>query len=290
MKSSGMPGLWFAWFRKYSKKAGFPLGNAHGLDHRVVEARVGLRVRRVFQVGLVQHLPMRDLVVVAGIVALAELVRESTLRVPGEEPRVVVRDLLEARVARRAPLRVGPGHPVRIVGIRDGLVALVQPRGDRAEVEDHRVALGRFQEVDGHGIDEREIPRRLPVLRRFQLRHAELRVRKPRHVADILGLKVAQGLEGVVVHRRPAPERRVHHDLQRRGRLGDPRDLVPARGDLARRVRRGGRVDGDRREDQDEKGQAALLFHDRPPTRRESDVRTGATMPPGRRGSCRSRR
>ena len=137
---------------------------AHGFHHRVVEARVGLRREAVLEVHLVQDFPVRDRVVMARLVALAELVGESSLGVPGQESRVVVRHLLEARIVEVAPLRVVPDRLVRVGGIGDGLLGLHHPLRNGAEVQDDRMAFGRLEEVDGHGVDEREVPGRLPVL------------------------------------------------------------------------------------------------------------------------------
>ncbi len=264
MKSRGMPGAWFFGSRKYSKKSGCWDGKrqrdapelrrglhaAHRRHHRVVEAGVGLGGQVSLQVGLVQHLPVRDREAVARLVPLAELVGEAPLRVPGQESRVVVRHLLEGRVAELAPLGVVPDRQVGIRGIGDGLLGLDHPLGDGAEVEHDGMALGGLQEVDRHGIDEREIPGRLPVLRGLELGHAQPRVGQPRHVADVVRLEVLEGLEGTVVDGRPPPQGRVHHHLQGGRRPRDARHRVPLHRELRRRVLGGRGTHGDDAEGQ----------------------------------------
>ena len=188
----------------------------------------------------------------ARLVALPQLVREAALRVPGEQARVVVRHFLEGGIAEVAALGVVPDRLLRIGRVGDRLLGLHHPLGDGAEVQHGGVALGRLQEVDGHGVDEREVPRRLAVLGRLQLRHSQARIGQPGHVADVVGLEVLERLEGVVVDRRSPAQRRVHHHLQGRRGLRHAHDLAPVGRHLRRLVLGRGRPE-QRRADQHER-------------------------------------
>ena len=205
MKSSGMPALVVLRVQEVLEEVGLlaregqrhadelrlGLHRAHGRDHGVVEPRVGLGREVALQVRLVQDLPVGNRVVMARLVPLPQLVGEAALRVPGEEARVVVRHLLEGRIAEVAPLGVGPGHPVGVAGYTAGLSDLNIHCGMVLKFSIDGMPLGRLQEVDGHGVDHREVPRGLAVLGRLELRDSEPRVRKPRHVADVVGPQVA---------------------------------------------------------------------------------------------------
>src|ERR1700752_3394921 len=54
----------------------------------------------MLKVDLVQHFPVGDGVVVTGVVSLAQLVGEAALRVPANQPRIVVGALLADYYAR----------------------------------------------------------------------------------------------------------------------------------------------------------------------------------------------
>ena len=101
-----------------------------------------------------------------------------------------------------------------------------------------RVSLGRLEKVDGHRINEREIPGGFAILWRFEFGDSKLRIRQPWHVTHIVRPEIVQGLERIVVHRRAALQRRIHDDLQRRRGLGNADYLVPVNGYLYRLVLR----------------------------------------------------
>ena len=56
-----------------------------GFHNGIVLARVHLGRRLVFAVNFVENFPIVDLVVMAGVVALAEFIREPALRVPTDQ-------------------------------------------------------------------------------------------------------------------------------------------------------------------------------------------------------------
>ena len=173
---------------------------------------------------------------ISGFVALAVLVRKSAFRVPGKEPRIVVRDLLASRVSKLCSLFVVPHRRIGIVGISDGLVRLVHPLRNGAEIDDDRVTLRSLQKVYRHRINQRKIPRGLSIFRRLQLRDAEARVGEPGNVANVIGAEFVKRLERVVVHGSSPAKRRVYDDLQRWRRFRFHRHMIPMNSYFRRRI------------------------------------------------------
>ena len=124
-------------------------------------------------------------------------------------------------------LPIVPHWLVRIRRIAHRLLCLEHPSGNCAEVEHHGVALGRLEEIDRYRIDQREVPRSFSIRRAFQFRHTEPWVRHPRNVANIVSLKVMQGLERVVVNLGSTQQRQIHHHLEGWRGLRNPSDFVP---------------------------------------------------------------
>jgi hypothetical protein len=148
MKSRGTPGLWFLWSRKYSEvvrirrhgqrqpnELHVRLHLLHRSNHGVVETSVGLGVDVVLEFNLVQYFPVRNWVVVARLVVLAKLIGEAAARVPGKQASIVIGNLLHAGIAQLSAFFVVPRNLVRVRRIRPGLVGLVHPLRNRAEVE-----------------------------------------------------------------------------------------------------------------------------------------------------------
>jgi hypothetical protein len=68
------------------------------------------------------------------------------------------------------------------------------------------MALGGFQEIDGHRINQRKIPGGFAVGGRLKFCDAELRIGQPRNVTHIVGAQIVKRLERVVMNRRSSPE------------------------------------------------------------------------------------
>ena len=173
---------------------------------------------------------------IAGVVALAELVGEAALRVPREQPCVIAGNLLHAGIAQFGSFLVLPCDLVRVPRVGHRLVGLIHPLGNGAEVENHRVSFRGLEKVDGHRIDHGKVPGSRPILGRLQLRNPQFRVRQPWHIADVIGSQVMQSPMGFVVHRRAAPQGRVDHDLESGSGLGYANHLIPMNHDLSRRI------------------------------------------------------
>src|SRR4029077_6851027 len=127
------------------------------------------------------------------------------------------------------PLLVRPDHLRWVCRIRDRFVGDVHPLRDWGEVENDGMSLRRFKKVDSHGIDRSKVPGRLPVLWRFQFGDSELRIGKPWNVTHVVRSEIMKSLERIVMHRRASLQRRIDHNLQRRGCLGCVDDLIPMR-------------------------------------------------------------
>src|SRR6202142_1280577 len=91
-----------------------------------------------------------------GFVSLTVFICKSALRVPGKKPRIVVRNLLTCWVTKfRSPFVI-PHGCVGIVGISDGLVRLVHPLRNGAEIDDDRMPFRGLQKVYRHRINQRK--------------------------------------------------------------------------------------------------------------------------------------
>ena len=88
----------------------------------------------MLKINFVQNLPVRDRIVVARLVPLAEFIREASLGVPGEQPGVVLGHFLHSRVAEFSPLFIIPTDLRGICRIGDWFICLVHPLRDSAEV------------------------------------------------------------------------------------------------------------------------------------------------------------
>jgi hypothetical protein len=88
--------------RRYGQRQTHELGlrgdTKNGLDHRVIDPRVGFRRHVVLELDFVQHLPVGNGIVIAGLVSFAGFVGKSALRVPGEKTAVVVANLFHAGI------------------------------------------------------------------------------------------------------------------------------------------------------------------------------------------------
>ena len=185
----------------------------------------------MLEVGFVEHFAPVHLVMMARFVAFAEFVREAAQRVPAHQPRVICAQLLPARVAQFGALRVVPNRCLRIRRIGHRTRSDPHPLRRGAEIQNRGMPLGGFQKIDGERIDQRKVPRGLPVMRRLQFRDGQSRIRQPRHEAGVIRLQIAQRFENAVVDLGSAPQRRVDHHLQRRSGIGNARHRIPGNRD-----------------------------------------------------------
>ena len=139
----------------------------HGEYDLIVEPGVRLDINVMLEFDFVQDLPVRDRVVIAGLMAFAELVGEPAFRVPRQQPGVIIGNLLHAGIAQLGSFFVFPGDLVRVGGVGHRLIGLVHPLGNGTEVENHRVTFGGFEKIDGHRINHGEIPRGFAIFGRF---------------------------------------------------------------------------------------------------------------------------
>ncbi len=168
----------------------------------------------MLKIRLVEHFPVVDLVMVAGLVEGAELVGEAALRVPGHQAGEVFAQFLQRRVAQLVALLVVPGRLVGIIRILGRLLGLEHPGRDGAEVQRDRMPAGGFEEIDGERVDQGEIPTGFAVRGGLQLGDGVARIREPGYEAHIVRAEAAQFGEGPVVDRRAAPQERVDHYLE----------------------------------------------------------------------------
>src|SRR5215467_4268924 len=120
-----------------------------------------------------------------------------------------------------------PGDLIWIGWIGRRLVGLVHPLRNGAEVQDDRMPLGGFQEIDRHRIDQGKIPRGFALLGRLKFRHAKFWIRKPGNITNVVGAKIMDGLVCIVVNRSSTAQRWIDDDLQRRSGLRNADNLVP---------------------------------------------------------------
>ena len=95
---------------------------------------------------------------ITGLMALAELVGKSALRVPRKKTAVVVANLFHRRIAGLSSLGVIPNRLVGIGRVGYGLVGLEHPCWNRAEIQNDGMAFGGVEKINGHGINERKVP------------------------------------------------------------------------------------------------------------------------------------
>ena len=101
---------------------------------RVVALGILLRCHVVLKINLVEHLPIRHFVVVAGIVPNTVFIGEAAIRIPAHQPCIVVTQIFAAGVAQLCALRVVPVDLIRIVWISGRLFRLEEPRRNCAEI------------------------------------------------------------------------------------------------------------------------------------------------------------
>ena len=150
-------------------------------------------------------------------------VRETALGIPAHQARVVIGEILQAALAQFLALGVIPNRFVGIGRISHRLIGLEKPRGNGAEVQDGGVAFGGVEEIDGHRVDERRVPRA-----RLEFGDRQFRVRKPGDVADVLRAQIVQGAKDRIVDGGSAPQRRIDDHLQGGGSFRNLGNGVPA--------------------------------------------------------------
>src|ERR1700730_11307195 len=96
----------------------------------------------MLEVDFIENFPVGYRVVVAGLVAFAEFVRETTFGVPGEQASIIVGDFLSRGIAKFSSLLVIPHNLIGIVREGVGLIGSVHPLWDGAEVENDGVTFG----------------------------------------------------------------------------------------------------------------------------------------------------
>lgn len=97
-------------------------------------------------------------------------------------------------------------------------------------------AFGGVEEVDGHGINETEVPGGLVFGWRFQLGDSEAGIRMPGHIAYVVGAQVLEVSESGIVDGRAAAKKRDDDDLQGRCSFEGLKLGGPVDGDLDGRV------------------------------------------------------
>ena len=132
-----------------------------GRYHGVVQACVCLRRYRMLVLRLVENLPVIDLVMMAGVVTVAQFVGESSMCVPAHQPGVVIADFLHAGIAQLRPLFVTPVDFIGIAWRIDRFVGAEHPLRNRAEIQHHRMTVGGVQKIQNEWIDQRKIPERV---------------------------------------------------------------------------------------------------------------------------------
>ena len=135
----------------------------------------------------------------AGLVTLSGFIGESPLRVPAHEARVIIRQLLAARIAQIFPVLVRPGYLVRVGRVRHRLLRFVHPLRNRAEIDDHRMPGLGIHEIFHHRVDQGEFPRSVVASWRLEFRHCQLGVGKPGHITNVVSSQIAQSLENPIV-------------------------------------------------------------------------------------------
>ena len=203
------------------------IGAVDGLYNGVVDSRISLGRHAVFAIDFVENFPIIDLVVMVGVVALPEFIRESALRVPTHQARVVIPHFLQTGIAELRSLLVVPGYLVGIAGISHGLIGLEHPGGNRAEIDDYRVPGLGIHQVFHHGVDQREVPGSLAILGRFEFGNTELGVRQPRHVANEISSQLMQSLKDTIMYLRAPPQRWIDDHLKGGSCLRNSYNLVP---------------------------------------------------------------
>ncbi len=130
----------------------------HRRRHGVVELRVPLRRPAMLGVHLVQDLPVRNLVVVPRRVPLAQLVPKPSLRVPANQPRVILIHFFHGRVTQFRPLRIVPINLIGIVRVGHRPARFEHPGRNGAEVQNDGVPRRGLHEIVQHRVDMGEVP------------------------------------------------------------------------------------------------------------------------------------
>ena len=157
---------------------------------RVIKTGVSLRAEGVLDVRLIQHFPVVDLVVMAGLVPLTEFIRKAPICVPTRDASKIIGSLVEGGIAKFRALLIIPEDLIGVGRVGDGFGGLEHPLRNSAEVQHQGVTPGRIHDVFSHGVDQGEIPGGSVAAGRLQLGDAQSRVSLPRRVAHIVGIEM----------------------------------------------------------------------------------------------------
>src|ERR1700756_373001 len=102
----------------------------------------------MLEVDFIQNFPVRNQVVIAGLMTFTEFVCETTFGVPGEQASIIVGDFLTRGIAKLGSLLVVPRDLIGIVREGDGSVGFVHPLWDGTEVENDGVTFCSLQKID----------------------------------------------------------------------------------------------------------------------------------------------